>query len=55
MHKESSFEWIKVVQSAFKKFKSKLYESLVLPLPNFDKAFEVVCDISGVGMKVIFI
>jgi len=40
---------------AFEKLQTKLYEALVLALPNFDKLFDIDYEASGVGMGAILI
>jgi len=50
--KKGSFNWNKAAHDAFEKLKSKLSEAPMLALPNFDKLFEVDCDVSGVGIGV---
>ncbi|RDX96726.1 hypothetical protein CR513_20576, partial [Mucuna pruriens] len=43
-------EWDDVHEKAFNLLKDKLTSALVLCLPNFDKAFEIECDASSVGI-----
>lgn len=47
------FKWNDVHEWAFKTLKDKLTNASLLCLPNFDKAFEVKCDASGVGIRVV--
>ena len=47
------FKWIDVHEKAFNLLKDKLTNAPLLCLPNFDKAFEIKCDASGVGIGVI--
>jgi RNase H-like domain found in reverse transcriptase len=48
-----NFAWTEEAQKAFKQLKTLLMNALVLSLPNFDKAFEVECDTSFIGIEVM--
>jgi hypothetical protein len=47
------FKWDDLHDRAFKTLKNKLTNALLLCLPNFDKAFEIECDASGIGMGAV--
>ena len=53
--KNIEFKWIDVHEKAFNLLKDKLTNAPLLCLPNFDKAFEIECDASGVGICVVLI
>ena len=48
--KDVPFVWGKEQEESFQALKSMLSSSPLLQLPNFDKAFEIECDASGVGI-----
>jgi hypothetical protein len=45
-----SFNWGPTHQQAFDTVKSKLTQAPLLQLPDFDKMFELECDVSGLGI-----
>ena len=47
------FKWTDVHEKAFNLLKDKLTNAPLLCLPNFDKAFEIECYASSVGIWVI--
>ena len=47
---KEDFVWTKVTSKAFYELKKKMTEAPILRLPNFSKAFEIACDVSGVGI-----
>ncbi|XP_057443907.1 uncharacterized protein LOC130736073 [Lotus japonicus] len=51
--KNVTFKWDDVHEYAFNSLKDKLTDAPLLCLPNFDKAFEIECDASGVGIGVV--
>ncbi|RDX91146.1 Retrovirus-related Pol polyprotein from transposon 17.6, partial [Mucuna pruriens] len=51
--KDVVFKWDDVHEKAFNFLKDKLTKAPVLCLPNFNKGFEIKCDASRVGIKVV--
>ena len=47
------FKWTHVHEKAFNLLKDKLTNAPLLCFPNFDKAFEIECDDSSVGIGVV--
>ncbi|XP_044489106.1 uncharacterized protein LOC123213696 [Mangifera indica] len=50
MNENVVFKWEDVHDRAFNILKEKLTNAPLLCLPNFDKIFEVECDVSGIGI-----
>ncbi|XP_023765790.1 uncharacterized protein LOC111914248 [Lactuca sativa] len=48
--KGSQFKWTLAANSAFEELKKRVSRAPVLALPNFNLAFQVECDTSGVGI-----
>jgi len=48
--KSVGFKWGEEQESAFSLLKLKLILALLLSLPNFNKAFEIECDASIIGI-----
>jgi len=51
--KQDAFTWNMKAQKSFEVLKEKISSTLVLSLPNFDLMFEVDCDASNVGIRVV--
>jgi hypothetical protein len=51
--KSIGFKWGEEQESAFSLLKSKLISAQLLSLPNFNKAFEIECSASGIGIGAI--
>ena len=47
------FKWDDVHDRAFNTLKDKLTNAPLLCFPNFDKAFEIECDASGIGIGAV--
>lgn len=48
-------KWVMIKQRSFANLKDKLINAPLLALPNFFKTFEVKCDASNVGIRVVFL
>lgn len=48
--KRSKFSWTTDAQKAFDELKRLVTQAPILALPNFDNAFQVECDASGIGI-----
>ena len=48
--KRSKFSWTTEAQKAFDELKRLVTQAPILALPNFDNAFQVECDASGIGI-----
>jgi len=51
--KGKTFEWNEEANLAFEEIKHRLTGAAVLALPNFYRVFELECDASRVGIRVI--
>lgn len=51
--KKGGFQWSEAAQKAFEDIKEKLVQYCGSCIPDFDKLFEVECDVSGVGVVLI--
>ena len=48
--KKEEFQWSAIAAKAFKEIKQRMIEVPVMRLPDFSKAFEVMCDASGIDI-----
>jgi len=53
--KNVTFTWGERQEQAFALLKVKLTKATILTLPNFSKTFELQCDVSVVGVGVVFL
>ena len=51
--KPGSFVWTKAANKAFEEIKSRMVNSPILHLLDFEKVFEMACDVSHVGIGAI--
>ncbi|XP_051113700.1 uncharacterized protein LOC127239543 [Andrographis paniculata] len=55
LKKNVLFKWEASHMAAFEKLRDSLIHAPVLALPNFERAFEVQCDASGVGIGAVLL
>ena len=48
--KKEELQWSATAAKAFKEIKQRMTEASVMRLPDFSKAFEVMCDASSIGI-----
>ena len=51
--KDVGFKWKEAQELAFNTLKDKLCSAPILSLPNFNEAFEIECDASGIGIGAV--
>jgi hypothetical protein len=51
--KSVGFKWSEKQENTFNLLKSKLISAPLLSLPDFNKAFEIKCDASGIGIDIV--
>ena len=52
--KQKEFRWTKTAAKAFREIKERMTEAPVIRLSDFTKAFEIICDASGIGIGGVF-
>jgi hypothetical protein len=52
-NKHNYFKWTKEVKRIFNILKDKIKERPIMVLPNFEKTFQVRCDVSGVAIGAV--
>lgn len=53
--RDGAFNWAREASVAFELIKEKLTTTPILVLPEFETTFEILCDVSKIGIEAVLI